>query len=63
MIRHLLRLYLPYGAIDLLILVAVISEVALGNFRLLWANLPLLLVGLLSFNRILRKVETDDSAD
>ena len=63
MFKRILHEYLPYGAIDLLLLVAIVSEIALGNLQLLWANVPLLIVGIWSFNRKLRKVELDDPAD
>lgn len=63
MFKRLLHEYLPYGAIDLLLLVAIVSEIVMGNVHLLWANLPLLIVGIWSFNRKLRRMELDDTAD
>jgi len=62
MFKQVLWAYLPYGVIDLLLLVAIVSEIINGRFDLLWANVPLLVVGMFSFNRKLRRLDLD-SAD
>jgi len=58
----LLLSYLPYGAIDLLLTLAIISEVINKRYDLLWANVPLLIWGLISLNKEVKKYH-DDMAD
>jgi len=53
-VRKLLFLYLPYGAIDLLLMAAIIMEVINQRYDLLWSNFPILIWGLLSFNKKLK---------
>ncbi|MCF7923287.1 MAG: hypothetical protein K9M55_11355 [Candidatus Marinimicrobia bacterium] len=60
--NNLLLTYLPYGAIDLLLSIAIISEFINKRYDLLWANLPLLIWGLISLNNKVRKMQ-DDLAD
>ena len=52
--KKLLFTYLPYGAIDIILTLAIILELVTRRFDLLWANLPILLWGLISFNRKVR---------
>ena len=52
--KKLLFTYLPYGAIDIILTLAIILELVTKRFDLLWANLPILLWGLISFNRKVR---------
>ncbi len=54
--------YIPYGAIDLILVIAIISELVNKRFDLLLANVPLLGIGLWSFSRKLREA-LDDPAD
>jgi len=61
-VNKLLLTYLPYGAIDLLLSIAIISEFINKRYDLLWANLPLLIWGLISLNKKVRKMQ-DDLAD
>jgi len=58
-LRNLLLTYLPYGAIDLLLTIAIISEILNQRFDLLWANLPILVWGLVSLNRKMRRIRHD----
>lgn len=51
--------YLPYGAIDLLLTIAIISEVVNKRYDLLWANVPLLVWGLISLNKEVKKYRDD----
>ena len=60
--NKLLLTYLPYGAIDLLLGVAIISELVNKRYDLLWANLPILIWGLVSLNKKIREMQ-DDLAD
>ena len=55
--RKLLFAYLPYGAIDLILTLAIIFELITKRYELLWTNVPILIWGLISFNR---KVKTLD---
>lgn len=55
--RKLLFAYLPYGAIDLILTLAIILELITKRYELLWANVPILIWGLVSFNR---KVRSED---
>ena len=57
--NKLLLTYLPYGAIDLLIGIAIISELINKRYDLLWANLPILIWGLVSLNKQVRKMQDD----
>jgi len=50
-VKKLLFTYLPYGAIDLILTLAIILELVTKRYDLLWANLPILVWGLISFNR------------
>lgn len=51
--------YLPYAAIDVILMIAVISEILNKRFDLLLANLPLLVLGLWSFSRKIRIYDYD----
>lgn len=57
--NKLLLTYLPYGAIDLLLGIAIISEILNKRYDLLWANLPILIWGLVSLNKQVRKMQDD----
>ncbi|NQT63552.1 MAG: hypothetical protein HQ556_11380 [Candidatus Marinimicrobia bacterium] len=57
--NKLLLTYLPYGAIDLLLGIAIISEFVNKRYDLLWANLPILIWGLVSLNKQVRKMQDD----
>ena len=57
--NKLLLTYLPYGAIDLLLGIAIISELVNKRYDLLWANLPILIWGLVSLNKKVRKMQDD----
>ncbi|MBT4035371.1 MAG: hypothetical protein HOB84_01075 [Candidatus Marinimicrobia bacterium] len=57
--NKLLLTYLPYGAIDLLLGIAIISELINKRYDLLWANLPILIWGLVSLNKQVRKMQDD----
>jgi len=57
--NKLLLTYLPYGAIDLLLGIAIISELVNKRYDLLWANLPVLIWGLVSLNKQVRKMYDD----
>jgi len=57
--NKLLLTYLPYGAIDLLLSIAIISEFVNKRYDLLWANLPILIWGLVSLNKQVRKMRDD----
>ncbi|HCW76104.1 MAG TPA: hypothetical protein DHU63_06145 [Candidatus Marinimicrobia bacterium] len=59
MLRNLLHSYLPYGAVDLLMVVAIITELLNARYDLLWANVPLLVLGLWSFSRKLNRIQVD----
>ena len=59
MTRRIWMVYLPYGAIDLILLIAIISELVNRRFDLLLANVPLLGLGLWSFSRKLREFTSD----
>ena len=60
--NKLLLNYLPYGVIDLLLAVAIVSEFINKRYDLLWANLPILVWGLVSLNKKVREMQ-DDLAD
>ncbi|MBL7026771.1 MAG: hypothetical protein ISR87_15115 [Candidatus Marinimicrobia bacterium] len=60
--NKLLLTYLPYGAIDLLLGLAIISELVNKRYDLLWANLPILIWGLVSLNKKIKEMH-DDLAD
>ncbi|NQV29498.1 MAG: hypothetical protein HQ508_01300 [Candidatus Marinimicrobia bacterium] len=60
--NRLLLTYLPYGAIDLLLSIAIISELVNKRYDLLWANLPILIWGLVSLNKKIKEMQ-DDLAD
>ncbi len=60
--NNLLLTYLPYGAIDLLLSIAIISELVNKRYDLLWANLPILIWGLVSLNKKIKEMQ-DDLAD
>ncbi|MBC8375526.1 MAG: hypothetical protein H8E26_05715 [FCB group bacterium] len=57
--NKLLLTYLPYGAIDLLLGIAIISELVNKRYDLLWANLPILIWGLVSLNKQVRRMQDD----
>ncbi|MBT3252704.1 MAG: hypothetical protein HN995_08010 [Candidatus Marinimicrobia bacterium] len=57
--NKLLLTYLPYGVIDLLLSIAIISELVNKRYDLLWANLPILIWGLVSLNKQVRKMQDD----
>jgi len=57
--NKLLLIYLPYGAIDLMLGIAIISELVNKRYDLLWANLPVLIWGLVSLNKQVRKMYDD----
>ena len=57
--NKLLLTYLPYGAIDLLLGIAIISELVNKRYDLLWANLSVLIWGLVSLNKQVRKMYDD----
>ena len=57
--NKLLLTYLPYGVIDLLLSIAIISEFVNKRYDLLWANLPILIWGLVSLNKQVRKMQDD----
>lgn len=57
--NKLLLTYLPYGAIDLLLGISIISELINRRYDLLWANLPILIWGLASLNKKVRKIQND----
>ena len=62
MLKRIWLHYLPYGVIDLLLTIALISEIVNQRWDLILANLPLLTVGLWSFGRRLGSLQ-DDPAD
>jgi len=51
--------YLPYGVIDLLLTLAILSEIINKRYDLLWANLPILIWGLISLNKKVRRMRDD----
>jgi hypothetical protein len=51
--------YLPYGAIDILLTLAIIMELINKRYDLLWSNLPILIWGMISFNKKLKAIEHD----
>jgi len=57
--NKLLLTYLPYGVIDLLLGIAIISELVNKRYDLLWANLPILIWGLVSLNKKVREIQND----
>jgi len=57
--NKLLLTYLPYGAIDLLLGIAIISELVNKRYDLLWANLSVLIWGLVSLNKQVRNMYDD----
>ncbi|MBT3229540.1 MAG: hypothetical protein HOD43_06720 [Candidatus Marinimicrobia bacterium] len=57
--NKLLLTYLPYGVIDLLLTLAIVSELINKRYDLLWANLPILIWGLISLNKTVRKMRDD----
>lgn len=61
-IRHIFFHYLPYGALDLLITLAVIVEISAKRWDLLFSNLPIVIWGMITLNRKLR-TENLDSTD
>lgn len=52
--KKLFFLYLPYGAIDILLTLAIILELINKRYDLLWSNLPILIWGMISFNKRLK---------
>ncbi|MCF7808500.1 MAG: hypothetical protein K9M49_07725 [Candidatus Marinimicrobia bacterium] len=60
-LRRLLFIYLPYGAIDLILTLAIILELLTKRYELLWANVPILIWGLISFNRKVKTLDHDIS--
>ena len=57
--NKLLLTYLPYGAIDVLLTIAIISELVNKRFDLLWANVPILLWGLYSLSTRMKQQQHD----
>ena len=57
--EKLLHHYLPYAVIDLFMLVALVAEWQNDNLQLLWANVPVLLIGLWSFSRKINLLQHD----
>ena len=57
--NKLLVAYLPYGVIDLLLTVAVVTELVNKRYDLLWANIPILVWGIVSFNKKLKRYIND----
>lgn len=51
--------YIPYGVVDLLLTIIIVSEFVAGRPDLIWANIPLLIMGIVSLNRKIR-TESDD---
>ena len=51
--------YLPYGAIDLLLTFAIITELIYERYDLLWSNLPILIWGLISFSKRIKAEDHD----
>ncbi|MCF7822975.1 MAG: hypothetical protein K9N35_02290 [Candidatus Marinimicrobia bacterium] len=49
--KKIFFLYLPYGAIDLLLTAAIIMELINKRYDLLWSNFPILVWGMVSFNK------------
>gem|GEM_PF-326292 len=60
MIRSLLFHYIPYGVIDVLLTVIIIAEIVQKRGELIWSNVPLLVLGIISLNRKLKR-EADES--
>ncbi|NQV15147.1 hypothetical protein HQ531_06785 [bacterium] len=60
--NKLLFTYLPYGVIDLLLSVAIITELVYKRYDLLLSNLPVLIWGIVSLNKKL-KANGNDLAD
>ncbi len=60
MIRSLLFHYIPYGVIDVLLTVIIIAEIVQKRGDLIWSNVPLLVLGIISLNRKLKR-EADES--
>jgi hypothetical protein len=61
MIRSLLFHYIPYGVIDVLLTVIIIAEIVQKRGDLIWSNVPLLVLGIISLNRKLKR-EADESS-
>lgn len=59
LMSRLILTYLPYGVIDLLLTLAIISEIINKRYDLLWANLPILIWGLVSLNKKVRRLNHD----
>ena len=55
MIKGIFFHYLPYGVIDVMLTLVVIAEILADRWDLLWSNVPLLILGIISLNRILKK--------
>ena len=51
--------YLPYGVIDALLTLIIITQVLTDRFDLLWASVPLLIFGIISLNRKLKQESHD----
>jgi len=57
--KKLLHHYLPYAVIDLFMIAALLTEWQNDNLQLLWANVPVLLMGLWSFSRKINLLRHD----
>jgi len=57
--KKLLFIYIPYGAIDLLLTAAIIMELINKRYDLLWSNFPILIWGMMSFNKKLKASNND----
>jgi len=51
--------YLPYGAIDILLTLAIVMELINKRYDLLWSNLPIMIWGMISFSKKLKASEHD----
>ena len=60
--KQLLFHYIPYGVIDVLVTVLIVNQFVTGRFDLIWASIPLLLLGISSLNRKMRSTEHDPDA-
>lgn len=62
MIKGIFLHYLPYGVIDVILTLVVITEILANRWDLLWSNVPLLILGILSLNRIIKKEASESDA-
>ncbi len=49
--KKLLFNYLPYGVIDLLLTLSIISELINQRYDLIWSNFPILIWGIVSLSK------------